>query len=93
MYKFSFKNKQTKKPKSEKDDFIFYFICFQILVTPRALTIIYQKCITSEEFTLWPLGTLVSILLLDSWYMIYHIKEYIVEVIKQNLASVPYPTS
>lgn len=30
---------------------------------------------------------------LDSWYMIYHIKEYILEVIKQNLASVPYPTS
>lgn len=39
---------------------------------------------TSEDFTLWHSDTHTSILHLDTWYMIYHIKRYIVEVIKQE---------
>ena len=56
----------------------YYFSCFQILVTLRAQTIIYLKCITSKEFMLWHSGIHMSILHLDTWYLIHHIKKYTV---------------
>lgn len=71
----------------------YYFSCFQILVISRAWTIIYLKCITSKEFMRWYSGTHKSILHLATWYLIYHIKEYTVEVIKQDLLQCAIPTS
>lgn len=72
---------------------MYYSSCFQILVTPRAWTIINLKCITSKEFTPWHSGTHMSIFHLDTLYMLFHIKEYAVEVIKQNLHQCTIPTS
>lgn len=42
---------------------------------------------------LWHSGTHVPILHPDIWYLIYHIRKYTVEVIKQNLLQCAMPTS
>lgn len=49
-----------KKPQIWKGGLLLYIIYFPILVTPRAHTISYLKCITSQEFRLWLPGTHVS---------------------------------
>lgn len=80
------------KPECEKGNLICYYSCFQILVTPRAWSIIYLKCIISSEFPLGHSGTHVSF---PPGHLVHdiHIKEDTVEVVKQILHRCTIPTS
>lgn len=49
-----------KTPEFDKSSLTYYSSCFQILATPRARTIIYLKCTTSKDFTLWYSGTHIN---------------------------------